>query len=78
MWLGLGTPLTGRQGLVSRQKLSYEMEGLELSLGGAGGKVGCTPREDVGELCSREWSRGAVAGTLGKGDWYPRCSKGCS
>lgn len=54
---------------LSAQKLNYEMEGLEWFLGGAGGKAGCTPREEVGELCSREWSSGAVAGNLGKGDW---------
>ena len=54
---------------LSAQKLSYEMEGLEWFLGGAGGKAGCTPRKELGKLCSREWSRGGMAGNLGKGDW---------
>lgn len=66
MWLGLGTPLTGRQGLVSAlQKLSCEMEGWSGSWVGLA-RAGCTPREDVGELCSREWSRGPWQGKPGE------------
>lgn len=54
---------------LSAQKLSYEMEGLGRFLGGARGKVECIPRKEPGELCSRERSRGTVAGNLGEGDW---------